>query len=145
MTNLSGAEHNRNQTRVEQIAHGGELMCILIRATPSPEMTMFYTPSDSALQVGHVVYPSGSALARHSHRQSTRSVTGTPEVLQVQTGRVSFDLYSDDQKLVCTREIAAGDTVVFLAGGHGFRFIDDTILLEVKQGPYAGEQEKVHF
>jgi hypothetical protein len=38
-----------------------------------------------------------------------------------------------------------GDVVVLLDGGHGFRMLEDTVLLEIKQGPYSGLGEKEQF
>jgi len=54
-------------------------------------------------------------------------------------------MYGDDKALVASRELGAGDLVVSLAGGHGFRMLEDTVLLEVKQGPYGGLAEKERF
>jgi hypothetical protein len=131
--------------RVETVEHNGQVFCILVRATPWPTQTEFYTPDDYNLQMGNVVYPGGSAIPRHSHRPVTRTVTGTSEVLVVQKGRMLIDLYDDDKNLVATHEMAAGDAVALVSGGHGFRLIEDTVLLEVKQGPYSGVQEKDRF
>ena len=131
--------------RVETVEHDGKVLCILVRATPWPAQTEFYTPNDYNLQLGNIVYPAGSAIPRHSHRPVTRTVAGTSEVLVVQKGRMFIDLYDDDKTLVATREMAAGDAVALVSGGHGFRLIEDTVLLEVKQGPYSGVQEKDRF
>ena len=67
-----------------------------------------------------------------------RSLVGTSEVLIVRSGRCEMDVYDDDRALVTTRELVAGDVVVIFAGGHGFRMLEDTTFLEVKQGPYTG-------
>lgn len=131
--------------RVETIEHAGKVLCILVRATPWPAQTEFYTPNDYNLQLGNVVYPGGSAIPRHSHRPVTRTVTGTSEVLVVQKGKMLIDLYDDEKNLVATREMVAGDAVALVSGGHGFRLVEDTVLLEVKQGPYSGVQEKDRF
>jgi shikimate kinase len=66
-------------------------------------------------------------------------------VLVVQRGRMLIDLYDGDKNLVATREMSVGDVVALVSGGHGFRLIEDTVLLEVKQGPYSGVQEKDRF
>ena len=49
-----------------------------------------------------------------------------------------MDVYSDDQRLVATRELGLGDILIAVRGGHGFRVLEDTVLLEIKQGPYPG-------
>ena len=47
--------------------------------------------------------------------------------------------------LIATRELATGDVMLMVGGGHGFRMLEDTVLLEVKQGPYTGVAEKERF
>jgi hypothetical protein len=75
----------------------------------------------------------------------TRTVHGTSEVVVVQSGRMLLDIFDDDRQHVCTREMWKGDAVALIGGGHGFRLIEDTVLIEVKQGPYSGIQEKERF
>lgn len=128
----------------ETITHGGKTLCIIVRARPIPQETTFYTPDDFDLQVGKIVRRAGSAIAGHRHPHVTRTIAGTLEVLLVQEGRMVVDLYTADRELLCSREIGPGDLVV-LAGGHGFRFLEHTVLLEVKQGPYQAAQDKELF
>jgi len=118
---------------------------MIVRAEPRPEKTAFYTTPELNLQVGKIVYPAGSEIPRHSHRPVIRSVSGTSEILVVQNGRMLLDVYADDRSLVCSREMAEGDLVILVSGGHGFRLLEDTVLIEVKQGPYSGQQEKERF
>ena len=70
---------------------------------------------------------------------------GATPVLVVKEGRCLLDLYDDERQLVVTWELGAGDLVLLVAGGHGVRMLEDTILIEVKQGPYTGLQEKERF
>jgi hypothetical protein len=56
-----------------------------------------------------------------------------------------MDIYDDDRRLVATRELRKGDIMLMVGGGHGFRMLEDTVLLEVKQGPYTGLDEKERF
>jgi hypothetical protein len=56
-----------------------------------------------------------------------------------------MEVYNDERGLVATRELCAGDIMLMVGGGHGFRMLEDTVLLEVKQGPYTGVDEKERF
>jgi len=38
-----------------------------------------------------------------------------------------------------------GDIVLLAFGGHGFEVIESCEMIEVKQGPYAGEKDKEKF
>lgn len=120
-------------------------MCYIIRRERFPERTMFVTPAEFTLQVGYIVYAGGHEIPRHVHRRIERNIDRTAEVLLVRMGRCELDVYNDDRKLVATREVREGDVIIFMAGGHGFRMVEDTVLLEVKQGPYVGTDEKIRF
>jgi hypothetical protein len=72
-------------------------------------------------------------------------VVGTQEVIIVRSGRCEIDLYDSDRRHVATRELDTGDVIIIASGGHGFRMLEDTVLLEVKQGPYTGLDEKERF
>jgi hypothetical protein len=54
-------------------------------------------------------------------------------------------VYTEDRDLVTTRDLGPGDLILMIAGGHGFTMYEDTVLLEVKQGPYIGLDEKERF
>lgn len=130
---------------VEAIGRDGKVFAYVMRDTPGEKKTTFLTPDEAIQQVGFVVHPAGAEVKRHYHLPLERSIVGTPEVLVVRQGRCEMDVYDDRQELVCTRELEAGDIMVMVGGGHGFRMVEDTVLLEVKQGPYYGPDEKAYF
>ncbi len=131
--------------QVEVIEKDGRPLTYVIRTTPVPSRTTFLTPPALLQQVGFVVYPAGGEVARHIHRLIERRVVGTAEVVLVQQGRCVLDVYSDDRELVASRELGPGDLMLLVGGGHGFRMLEDTVLLEIKQGPYTGLEEKERF
>jgi hypothetical protein len=132
-------------SQVEHIVSNGRPLAYIIRGEMSPTKTTFLTPPEFKQQVGFVVYPAGGEVKRHVHRALERHLVGTSEVLIVRSGRCEIDVYDDDRKLVATRELCCGDIMLMVGGGHGFRMHEDTVLLEVKQGPYTGIEEKEHF
>jgi quercetin dioxygenase-like cupin family protein len=130
---------------VEHITCDGKPLVYIIRAELSTERTKFLTPAEFKQQVGFVVYAAGGEIQRHVHNPIERHLVGTSEVLLVRKGRCEVDIYSDDRKLVATRQLRHGDIILTVAGGHGFRILEDTVFLEVKQGPYTGVDDKVRF
>jgi hypothetical protein len=130
---------------VEHVVFDGKPLAYLIRRELTPDRTTFLTPNEFKQQVGFVVYAKGSAIPRHVHREIARTLIGTSEVLVVRQGLCEIDIYNDDRELVATRELRAGDIMLMVGGGHGFRMIEDTVFLEVKQGPYMGLDEKERF
>jgi hypothetical protein len=129
----------------EKIEHDGKPLVYIIRGQLRPAQTTFLTPPEFKQQVGFVVYPRGGEVPRHLHKALPRQLVGTSEVLIVQKGRCLADIYDNDRKLVATRELGAGDVMLMVNGGHGLRMLEDTVFLEVKQGPYTGIDEKERF
>jgi quercetin dioxygenase-like cupin family protein len=130
---------------LETIALDGAVLAYIARCAELPTQTTFLTPDDCNLQVGHVVYPAGGEIARHMHLPVERHLVGTTEVILVERGRCEVDVFGPERQLVTTRELRSGDMLIAVGGGHGFRLLEDTVLLEIKQGPYPGGAEKERF
>ena len=130
---------------IESIEHNGTRYAEINRASLTVEETTFFSPPEYKQQVGFVVYPKGGEIARHVHLPLERHLVGTPEVILVKKGRCLLDIYNDERELIATRELGPGDLMLMVGGGHGFRMLEDTVLLEIKQGPYTGVEEKEHF
>jgi hypothetical protein len=121
------------------------LTSIIIRRDYTPTGTTFVTTPDLAQQVGFVVYPAGGVIKRHIHKNVDRQNISSSEALFVRQGKLEIDIYDQDKTLLTTRELEAGDFVLMVSGGHGFRVLEAAILLEVKLGPYAGASDKELF
>lgn len=131
--------------RIESISSNGAPLAFVIRAEFAPSETTFVTPDDLGQQVGFIVYSKHATIRRHAHRPRERRLTGTTEALTVRGGRCEVDLFDQADQPVATRELRSGDVIVLVAGGHAFRMLEDTTLLEVKQGPYLGDADKRYF
>lgn len=130
---------------IEHINWQDAPLCYIIRSDFLPDHTTFLTPPEFKQQVGYVVYPADGEIKRHVHKPLERRLVGTSEVLVIKQGRCLIDIYNDDRELVATRELFPGDVMLMVGGGHGFRMLEDTVFLEIKQGPYTGLDEKEHF
>jgi len=132
--------------QIERITNASnQPLAYIIRGSFLPEQTTFLTPPDFKQQVGFVVYPKGGEITRHVHRPLERHLVGTSEVLIVKQGHCMIDIYDDDRVVVAARELFPGDVMLMVGGGHGFRMLEDTVFLEIKQGPYTGVDEKERF
>lgn len=127
---------------LEPITWKGQSLGLVIRAEMSPDRTTFLTAAELPVQVGFVVYPEGGRIGRHAHLDVHRQVVGTFEVLVVRRGRCEVDCYGADRELVATYELRAGDVLLMTGGGHAFRLLEDTVFLEIKQGPYLAEEKE---
>jgi len=130
---------------IEHIVYNNHQLAYIIRNSFVPECTTFLTPPELKQQVGYIVYPAGGEVRRHVHKKIQRRLNGTSEVVLIKKGHCLIDVYNDHHELVATREMHEGDLLLMVGGGHGFRMLEDTVLLEVKQGPYIGVNEKELF
>lgn len=130
---------------IEIVRDGDIELAYIVRAQWMPLKTQFLTPDYFGQQLGMIVYGAGQKIQPHLHLPVVREVHGTTEVIFVRKGCCSIDIYDCRKKLLSTHDLALGDVVLLLAGGHGFRMHEDTVLLEVKQGPYVGAVDKERF
>lgn len=134
-----------NAAEVEHVYGEGKLVAIIVPHEYNPPTTDFVTTNDRNLQVGFIKYPAGGTIQPHVHLPLERHLVGTGEVLIVRSGKMEVSLFDDSRRLVRQRTLSAGDILVLVSGGHGFRMSEDTVLVEVKQGPYTGLAEKERF
>ncbi len=131
---------------IEYIKTAGDVLTsIIISREYEPSETTFITSPDLAQQVGFVVYPAGGVIRRHIHKNVDRSNVSSSEALIIRQGRLEIDIFDQDKNLLATRELQQGDFVLMVSGGHGFRILEKTTLLEIKLGPYAGAADKELF
>lgn len=130
---------------IERIVHAGRELALILRHSFRGDGIQFLTGDDAPLQLGYMSRPAGYVIAPHVHRPVPRQVSFTQEVLLLRSGRVRVDFYDDDQCFLQSAELRAGDVVLLALGGHGFEMLEPSELIEVKQGPYVGEQDKIRF
>lgn len=130
---------------IENISHNDVLMAVIIRSSYRQEGIQFFTPEDFSQQLGYMNRPKGYTIAPHIHCHLERKVLFTQEVLVVKSGKVRVDFYTVDQEYLESRVISKGDVILLAAAGHGFEFLEDAELIEVKQGPYSSADDKIRF
>jgi len=130
---------------LERVEYGGQLLGVIIRTEFSKEGIAFFTPDDFSQQLGYMNRPKDYLIPPHVHNLVERKVDLTQEVLFVKSGKVRVDFYDDEKNYLESRILVKGDIVLLAHGGHGFKMIEPTEMIEVKQGPYCGEMDKVRF
>lgn len=123
----------------------GEVLAIVVTANSKADGISFLTDPSDQFQVGLLGWPKGHVIDAHTHVPLERRISRTSEVLFIRSGAVTMSLYSDDGSHLINHELRGGDVVVLLSGGHGFTMLEPSQIVEIKQGPYLGEQEKIRF
>ena len=122
-----------------------KLYAIIIRSDFKKDGIEFFTPDDFSQQLAYMQRPSGYVIAPHAHNIVPREVKFTQEVLFIKSGKVRVDFYDDGHEYLESRILNPGDIILLAYGGHGFAMLEKSEIIEVKQGPYAGEKDKRRF
>jgi mannose-6-phosphate isomerase-like protein (cupin superfamily) len=130
---------------IERIQEGGIELALIIRHSFSKDGIEFLTPDDYSQQLGYMKRPQGYVIPPHVHNPVAREVHFTREVLIIKSGRLRVDLYTEERSYVESAILDAGDIILLANGGHGFEMLEETEMIEVKQGPYAGDGDKTRF
>ncbi len=130
---------------IEEIKHQNLLLAILIRNNYQAEGVHFFTPNDYSQQLAYINHPRGHIIQPHIHNPVFRSVHFTKEVLFIKLGKVRVDFYDNNKIYLESRVLTTGDVILLAYGGHGFQMLEASEIIEVKQGPYVGDQDKTRF
>jgi hypothetical protein len=65
--------------------------------------------------------------------------------LLLKRGKLRVDFYDQHQSYIDSRILYAGDIILLATGGHGFEVLEEIEMIEVKQGPFAGDRDKQRF
>ena len=124
--------------------HNGVTMAIVIPKDHQANGIEFFTKDEDYMQIACMGHPSGHIISPHYHNKFSRTVDYTCESLIIRKGVVKVTLY-DDMQPVHVFEVNEGDIITMYSGGHGFEIIEDVDMVEIKQGPYLGVNDKTRF
>lgn len=130
---------------VERVVHENKLLAIIIRSDYRKDGIEFFTPNDFSQQLAYMNRPAGYKIQPHIHNKVQREVFYTQEVLYIKKGKVKIDFFDDDRKPIDAITVQTGDVILLASGGHGFEMLEETEMIEVKQGPFAGDADKTRF
>ena len=130
---------------IEYIFEDEKLLAIILRTSFQKEGIDFFTPSDFSQQLGYMKRCRGYKIQPHIHNKIERTIEYTQEVLFIKSGLVRVDFYKTDKTYFKSKILHAGDVILLSFGGHGFEMMQDSEIIEVKQGPFAGNIDKSRF
>lgn len=131
--------------QVEEVRKKNKLLAMIIRNNYSCEGVDFITPNEYSQQVAYMHHPAGKIIDAHVHNMVHRNVVLTQEVLFIKKGILRVDFYDEYEDYLESKNLYAGDIILLVSGGHGFQVIEEVEMIEVKQGPYAGDNDKRRF
>jgi hypothetical protein len=130
---------------VEEICFKSRLLAVIVSRSFNEPGIHFFTPSELSQQLAIMRHPAGKTIEPHVHNPVPRQVYYTQEVLFIRKGKLRVDFYDSEQNYLESRILQSGDVILLIEGGHGFEVLEEVEMIEVKQGPYVGEQDKTRF
>ena len=123
----------------------GKMIALVIPSDYSETGIKFFTPNEFSQQLAYMNRPQGYTIEPHVHNPVARNVDYTLEVLFIRRGKLRVDFYTQEREYICNRILKTGDVILLASGGHGFTMLEQTEMIEVKQGPFAGDADKTRF
>ena len=121
-----------------------KVMARLIKSEYKGSGIEFLTNDNDYMQVAYMGHPKGHIIQPHYHNKIIREIDYTCETLVIRKGRLEVSLY-ENQEIIYLFEIKTGDILTLYSGGHGFKVLEELEMVEIKQGPYIGIDDKTRF
>jgi mannose-6-phosphate isomerase-like protein (cupin superfamily) len=130
---------------IEQVINNDKVLSIIIRSNYHSNGIEFFTPDDYSQQLAYMNREEGYVIPPHLHNSVQRQVHFTQEVLYIKSGKVRVDFYDNNKNYLESKILNSGDVILLAYGGHGFQMIEESEIIEIKQGPYVGDNDKTRF
>jgi len=130
---------------IETIKNKENIIAIIIYSNYQSQGTSFFTPSNFSQQLAFISRKQNETIRPHIHKIVKRDIHFTQETLVIKKGKVKVDFYDSEKNYLQSRVLGSGDVLLLADGGHGFKALEDLEMIEIKQGPYLGDQDKIIF
>ena len=127
---------------VEYLKSKKKLIAIIIKNNFKKKGINFLTPNKLSLQVGYMNHSKNHKIRPHHHLKQKRVVHNTNEILYIKKGKLRVNFFLNRKKYT-HRILNSGDLIAIVSGGHGFDIIENTEIIEIKQGPFSKKKDKI--
>lgn len=104
----------------------------------------FLTDKQLSIQLAVINRSAGLKDARHFHPPFERVIRQTIECLIIVSGNIKIAFY-DQVNQYNEYYGQEGDVILFVSGGHSIEYLEPSKLIEIRQGPYNRQMDKVRF
>jgi len=118
-------------------SYTNQLIAIIDNLDEVKDSLSFYGVREDDIQVGTFKYLKNKVMRDHRHIIRERTIKKTQEVLIVWKGKCATRVWDSEDNLIFKGIMKSGDFIIVYNGGVGYTtLVDNTIMLEVKLGPY---------
>jgi len=121
------------------------LLSIVIKKDDISSGKNFLTEHKNDFQLASFSLNEGEVIEKHYHPPQSRNIQNTSEVLVLIKGEMTVEIFDNNQKFIQDINLTSGDTIGFFEGGHGIKLNKECQFIEVKQGPFNENSDKIRF
>ncbi|OUU28803.1 MAG: hypothetical protein CBC04_00665 [Verrucomicrobia bacterium TMED44] len=126
--------------KLKEISSEGKLYAFVCSLNEVKEGLEFLSDDSDFIQLGTWNYKKHFSTVPHYHLEHDKPSNLTQEVVLVHKGSVKCRLYTKEGKFVEEVDINEGELIVQIYGVHEYIMNKDSIVLEIKNGPYFGPE-----
>ena len=131
---------------IKKIIHKKKLYALIVKnSRKNKNGVNFYTPPEATQQFGFIKHSKNHIIQPHMHKKRLTKILTTTEVIFILKGSLRVDFYNTKKKYLFSKIVKKNDIIMLVNGGHGFKVLKDVEMIEVKQGPYKLDKDKVKF
>ena len=138
---LNGIKKIMENKFVNEIIVGNIHYCTIVKPNISNEGLNFTTSDDKSMQVGVWNYKEGKQLEPHYHNNFDRTSNITSESVYVSKGKILAKVYTKAKDLILEEKLCSGEMIIQFYGIHEYIMLEDSIVIETKNGPYCGPEK----
>ena len=131
---------------LKEIIHKKKLYALIIKEAHQKKRGIsFFTGNDSNQQIGFMNHPKNYLIKPHKHLKRETKIFVTSEVIILQKGKLRVDFYDTNKKYLFSVIVKKNQIIMLVHGGHGFKVLEPVKMLEIKQGPFVNNKDKIKF
>ena len=105
----------------------------------------FFTPNKFNFQLGLMVHSKNHIIKPHIHINKKKIIKHTSELLVIFSGKLRVYFYNKKKNRAKSVDLKKKDMILLLTGAHGFKVLEKLEMIEIKQGPFDGDKDKIRL
>ena len=105
----------------------------------------FFTPNSQNFQVGLMCHKKNHLITPHIHKNHKKIIKDMTEMLIVFSGKLKVFFYGNKKNILKSTILRKKDMILLISGAHGFKVLEKLEMLEIKQGPFISNKDKIKF
>ena len=131
---------------LETINYKNQTYALIIRSKNQfiKKSVNFLTKNSDLMQIGFLNHRKNHIITSHIHKKKKRVINYCTEVLIIKKGKIKVNFYNEKATDIRKSKILyKNDIIILFKGGHGFKILEACQMIEVKQGPYKKNLDKI--